>query len=208
MHLLKSTSDSPACNCALEESLLAERPGRDVLLFYINRPSVIMGRNQQIEAEVNIDYCRRRRIEIVKRLSGGGAVYHDYGNINYAFITTQGSVPALDRDFTKPVIAALQTFGIHATAGPRRDLWVEGRKISGTASCMARGRILFHGTLLHRTNLSHLRCALQGDGSLRGKSIASVPSPVVNISDITGTTETTACFLEQFIDFFSAYTFE
>jgi lipoate-protein ligase A len=205
MQILKSASDSPAYNCALEESLLTERPGRDVLLFYINRPSVIVGRNQEIAAEANVAYCRANRIEIVKRISGGGAVYHDYGNINYAFITGRGPAAVLDTDFTAPVIAALQSFGIRTIAGHRRDLWVDGRKISGTASCVSRGRILFHGTLLHRTDLARLSCALQGDRSLRGKGIASVPSPVVNLSDITGTTESTDCFLTQLIAFFSGY---
>lgn len=97
MLLLRSISDSPAFNCALEEYLLTERPAGDVLLFYINRPSVIVGRNQRIEAEVDTGYCCEHGIEVVRRLSGGGTVFHDYGNINYAFIADKGSVPVLDR---------------------------------------------------------------------------------------------------------------
>lgn len=93
MLLLRSISDSPAFNCALEEYLLTERPAGDVLLFYINRPSVIVGRNQRIEAEVDTGYCCEHGIEVVRRLSGGGTVFHDYGNINYAFIADKGSVP-------------------------------------------------------------------------------------------------------------------
>ena len=95
VRLVRSISDSPVLNGLLEEHLLTERPLGDVLLFYINRPSVIVGRNQRIEAEVDTDYCLRHGIEIVRRLSGGGTVYHDYGNINYAFIVDKDERPVL-----------------------------------------------------------------------------------------------------------------
>ena len=108
MRLVRSISDSPVLNGLLEEHLLTERPLGDVLLFYINRPSVIVGRNQRIEAEVDTDYCLRHGIEIVRRLSGGGTVYHDYGNINYAFIVDKDERPVLDRDFATPIIDALR----------------------------------------------------------------------------------------------------
>ncbi|MDR0844173.1 MAG: lipoate--protein ligase family protein [Tannerella sp.] len=206
MQLLKSRSDSPAYNAALENDLLTGLPEpEEVLLFYINRPSVIVGRNQQIAAEVNTAYCQAHGIEVIKRISGGGTVYHDYGNINYAFITRKGSTPALEMDFATPIIAALQSLGVTATAGKRKELLINGKKISGTASHVTRNRILFHGTLLHRSNLEQLSFALQGDPLLRGRRIASVPSPVVNISDITGTTETTEVFLKQLLNFFVEY---
>ncbi|MDR3267536.1 MAG: lipoate--protein ligase family protein [Tannerella sp.] len=206
MLLLKSTSDAPAHNCALEASFLTTEPlAREALLFYINRPAVLVGRNQCIEAEVDTAYCRAHGIEIIRRISGGGAVYHDYGNINYAFICDRGATPLLDMDFATPVMAALQSFGIRATVGARKELLVNGRKISGTASHMTRGRLLFHGTLLHRTHPEHLSCALQGNPALRGRCVASIPSPVANLSDLTGTTETTMEFLARLIRFFSVY---
>jgi lipoate-protein ligase A len=191
----------------MEKYLLTERPadGGDVLFLYINCPSVIVGRNQQIEAEVDIDYCRRENIEIVKRISGGGAVYHDFGNINYAFIARRGATPALDRDFLAPVLAALQSAGVEATVGARRDLWVGDRKISGTASFVTADRILFHGTLLHRTDLARLARALHGDPSKRGKHIASVPAKVMNLSEITGPDERTDAFLDRMIRFLAGY---
>ncbi|MDR3262216.1 MAG: lipoate--protein ligase family protein [Tannerella sp.] len=205
MQLLKSVSDSPAYHCALEACFLAEHPAREVLLFYINRPSVIVGRNQCIEAEVDVAYCRSNGIEIVRRLSGGGTVYHDYGNINYAFITDKGLTPVLDTDFTVPVLAALQSFGIVTTVGIRKELLVNGKKISGTASHVTRDRVLFHGTLLHCTDFKRMSHALQGNQALRGKKVASISSPVINIADLTGTTESTAEFLGRLLNFFSAY---
>jgi lipoate-protein ligase A len=130
-------------------------------------------------------------------------VYHDYGNINYAFICDRGATPALDMDFTTPILAALQSVGVTATVGARKELRVDGKKISGTASHITRDRILFHGTLLHRTDLNQLFCALQGNPSLRSRSVASVPSPVINIADLIGTMETTEAFLVRLMAFFA-----
>ncbi len=201
MQLILSPWNQPQCNCALEEYLLTERPG-DVLLLYINRPSVIVGRNQILEAEVDLDYCHREGIPVLKRLSGGGTVYHDEGNINYAFIVDKGEIPVLDRDFSTPIIRALAHLGVTAQAGPRRELLCEGRKISGTASHITRHRMLFHGTLLHRTDLQRLDRIRQGDPTRRGKGVASVPSPVMNICRYSGATESTAAFLHRLTEVF------
>ena len=205
VRLVRSISDSPVLNGLLEEHLLTERPSGDVLLFYINRPSVIVGRNQRIEAEVDTDYCLRHGIEIVRRLSGGGTVYHDYGNINYAFIVDKDERPVLDRDFATPIIDALRPLGVEAVSGERKELLVGGYKISGTASHVARTRILFHGTLLHRTDLGALDRALRGDVSKRGRKVASVPSPVMNLATLTGEQETTEHFLGILTGFFENY---
>lgn len=201
MQLILSPWNLPQRNCALEEYLLTERPG-DVLLLYINRPSVIVGRHQTIEAEVDVEYCRKAGIPILKRLSGGGTVYHDEGNINYAFIVDKSDIPALDRDFATPVIQALEKLGVPAVAGPRRELLCQGLKISGTAAHITRNRQLFHGTLLHRTDLKRLERILQGNPSRRGKGVASVPSPVGNIASFTGAEEPTTDFLKRLTDTF------
>jgi lipoate-protein ligase A len=184
---------------------LKQTGASDVLLFYINRPSVIVGRNQLIEAEVDTAYCRKQGIEVFRRISGGGTVYQDYGNINYAFICGKTDFPLLDMDFTAPIRDALRVFGIMTTVGKRKELLVDGRKISGTAFLITRNRMLFHGTLLHHTDLCRMSRALQGDLTLRGRHIASVPSPVVNLSDLTGTSEATAEFLEKLLLFFEDY---
>jgi len=203
MLLLRSLSDSPAYHCALEEYLLTERPEKDVLLFYINRPSVIIGRNQTIEAEADVAYCRRQGIEIVRRMSGGGSVYHDRGNINYAFITDKNATPVLDRDFTAPVVEALASLGIRATVGRRKELLCDGYKISGTASHVTRTRQLFHGTLLYDSDLSALSLALRGDRSRRGKGVPSVPSPVINLKGLRPAAETTEDFLDLLVGYFA-----
>jgi lipoate-protein ligase A len=200
MQLLRSLSDEPQTNCALEASLLAGK--QEILLFYINRPSVIIGRNQCMEAEADMDYCRRNDIAVVRRTSGGGAVYHDYGNINYAFICNRSAKFVLDTDFTAPVAAALRSFGVEAVVGARKELLSNGRKISGTASYVTRGRILFHGTLLYRTDLEQLARALNGNPALRGRCLSSRPSPVANIAEITGNRENTEEFLERLMTFF------
>jgi lipoate-protein ligase A len=199
MMIVRSPADSPRYHCELEKQLLTEHPHRNVLLLYINRPSVIVGKNQQIEAEVNIAYCEQHGIEIVRRISGGGAVYHDYGNINYAFIANRQAGYVMDRDFLSPVVAVLQQIGVCATIGARKELLVGGRKISGTASFATSNRVLFHGTLLHNANLLHLVRALQGDASVRGKHVPSVPSSVMNLSEITGRDEKTNDFLDRLI---------
>lgn len=134
----------------------------------------------------------------MRRLSGGGAVYHDLGNINYAFVSNKEASPVLDRDFLRPVVTLLQVLGVEATAGKRKELLAGGRKISGTASHVTRNRQLFHGTLLHRTDLHMLEQALRGDRTARGKGVASVPSPVANIAELLHSDETTEAFLERF----------
>lgn len=197
MELILSPWNSPERNCALEEYMVTERHD-DVLLLYRNMPSVILGRNQTVAAEIDGDFCRAHGIEVVRRLSGGGAVYHDLGNINYAFVSNKEASPVLDRDFLRPVVTVLQALGIEATVGKRKELLAGDRKISGTASHVTRNRQLFHGTLLHRTDLHMLERALRGDRTARGKGVASVPSPVVNIAELLHSDETTEAFLERF----------
>jgi Lipoate-protein ligase A len=205
MLLIKSTSDDPVFNGELEKKYLTERPEKDVLLFYINRPSVIVGRNQCIEAEVNVSYCQNHNIEIYKRISGGGTVYHDYGNINYAFIVAKRNMSVLDMDFTTPVIKALQSLGVDASVGKRKELLVGNKKISGTASHITHDSILFHGTLLYHSDLNQLDNALQGNQSIRGKKVASIPSPVINLIDIIQSNESTEEFLNHLLHFFEKY---
>ena len=142
MELILSPWHSPVRNCALEEYMVTERHD-DVLLLYRNTPSVILGRNQTVAAEIDGDFCRAHGIEVVRRLSGGGAVYHDLGNINYAFVSNKEASPVLDRDFLRPVVTLLQVLGVKATTGKRKELLAGGRKISGTASHVTRNRHLF-----------------------------------------------------------------
>jgi len=201
MRLLRSLSNDAGVNCELEHRLLSEA-GEDVLLFYINSPAVVIGRNQLAEAEADLAFCATHGIAVVRRVSGGGAVYHDLGNINYAFITAKGRLPLLDRDPLAPVIEALASLGVEASAGSRREILVNGLKVSGTAAYAGRGRELFHGTLLHNTDLAMMQKALNGDASQRGRRIASVPGKVMNLADIEGVDNNTQTFLSKLTEFF------
>ncbi|MDL2230505.1 lipoate--protein ligase family protein [Alistipes sp. OttesenSCG-928-L06] len=205
MEVIISPTTCPETNLATEKELLVEYRGEAILFLYINAPSVIVGRNQLPEAEADLAYCESCQIPVIKRLSGGGTVYHDEGNINYSFIADAEKGKALDRDFGQPIVDALRSFGIEATVGARKEILVGGKKISGTASHVSRGRQLFHGTLLFDTDLEKMRRALNGIPSLRGKHVASVPSEVANIAGLLAQKITAPQFMERLAVFFEGY---
>lgn len=183
MNILFSPSHIPAFNLAAEEYLFFQRE-EDVLLLYINDPSVIIGSNQAISNEVNLEFCNENQIAIIRRMSGGGAVYHDRGNLNYCFISNKiDGRSALSDDFLEPVVAVLAKLGLPVTVGHRKDLWLDKTyKISGTASHVGKSRELHHGTLLYDANLERLETALRPksiDTSI--KAIPSVRSTVKNM---------------------------
>lgn len=179
-NIVLSQSTSPSFNLAAEEYLFS-KAGEDFLLLYVNEPSVIIGSNQAVLNEVDQDFCIEHDIRIVRRLSGGGAVYHDRGNLNFSFIHGKTGEP-LSAGFLDPVIEVLRAMNISAEVRKRKDLWLEGHKISGTASHLSKGRELHHGTLLYDTDLERLLKALNPERrDLVKKATASVPSPVKNI---------------------------
>jgi lipoate---protein ligase len=183
MQIIHSTSNSPTFNLAAEEFLFSERTD-DLLFLYVNVPSVIIGCNQAIRNEVDLEFCADNKIRIVRRMSGGGAVFHDLGNLNFCFISnkTEGK-SALNDDFLQPIVQMLTDLGIPVEIGKRNDLWLEGKcKISGTASHVAKNRELHHGTLLYDTNLEMLEKALSSNQKEEQvKAIASVHSTVKNL---------------------------
>lgn len=180
MNIIVSPSTTPAFNLAAEEHLFS-RKGENFLWLYVNEPSVIIGSNQAVMNEVDPDFCIEHDIRIIRRMSGGGAVYHDEGNLNYSFIHDSTGAPLSTR-FLEPVVVVLHKLGIPVVIGKRKDLWLEGRKISGTASHISRGRELHHGTLLYDADLEVLQRALTSEnGHLIKKATASVSSPVRNI---------------------------
>ena len=176
----------PALNLALEEFVLRNaKTDEDLFLFYINAPSIIIGRHQNTLEEINRDYVEQHGIHVVRRLSGGGAVYHDLGNLNFSFIT--GSQPENFRNFKKftdPVIQALVQLGVPAELGGRNDILADGRKVSGNAQYIANKRMVSHGTLLFSSDLSHVSEALHVQaGKITSKGIKSVRSRVANINE-------------------------
>jgi lipoate-protein ligase A len=180
MNIIISPSTIPSFNLSAEEYLFSQK-NEDFLFLYVNDPSVIIGSNQAVINEVDIDFCIEYDISVIRRLSGGGAVYHDKGNLNYSFIHNKTGEP-LSANFLNPIVETLHSLGIPAVIGKRKDIWLDGYKISGTASHISRGRELHHGTLLYDTDLDVLQKALSSkQKNTIKRATASVPSPVINI---------------------------
>lgn len=177
----------PRINLAIEEYLLKtmDVEKEPVLLFYINQPSIIIGKNQNTIEEINTDYVEDQGIIVVRRLSGGGAVYHDLGNLNFSFITKDDGDSFMNyKKFTQPVVDALVKLGVQAELSGRNDILVEGRKVSGNAQFATRGRMYTHGTLLFNTEIDEVVAALKvKKDKIESKGIKSVRSRVANISE-------------------------
>jgi len=176
----------PRINLAIEEYALKNLDINETyLLFYINEPSIIIGKNQNTIEEINTEYVESKGIHVVRRLSGGGAVYHDLGNLNYSFITKDdGDSFHNFRKFTEPVVQALKSMGVNAELSGRNDLLAEGRKISGNAQFATRGRMFTHGTLLFDSEMDHIVSALKvKKDKIESKGIKSVRSRVANITE-------------------------
>ncbi|OAB39226.1 lipoate--protein ligase [Paenibacillus macquariensis subsp. defensor] len=177
----------PAINLAIEEFALKHLPMDDsYLLFYINHPSIIIGKHQNTIEEINQEYCKENNVQIVRRLSGGGAVYHDLGNLNFSFITKDDGQSFHNfLKFTQPVIDALQKMGVNAELSGRNDLQVGEKKISGNAQFSTRGRMFSHGTLMFNLNLDNVQSSLNvNPEKFKSKSTKSVRSRVANISEL------------------------
>ncbi|MFS0762698.1 MULTISPECIES: lipoate--protein ligase [Peribacillus] len=176
----------PRINLAIEEYALKHlNIDETYLLFYINRPSIIIGRNQNTIEEINSDYVDGNGITVVRRLSGGGAVYHDLGNLNFSFITRDdGDSFHNFKKFTQPVVETLEKLGIHAELSGRNDILAEGKKISGNAMFSTKGRMFSHGTLLFKSEMDHIVSALKvKKDKIESKGIKSIRSRVGNIAD-------------------------
>lgn len=176
----------PRINLAIEEYALKSLDINETyLLFYINEPSIIIGKNQNTIEEINTEYVEKNGIHVVRRLSGGGAVYHDLGNLNFSFITKDDGESFHNfRKFTEPVVNALRKLGVNAELSGRNDLLAEGRKISGNAQFSTRGRMFSHGTLLFDSEIESVVSALNvKKDKIESKGIKSIRSRVANISE-------------------------
>lgn len=175
----------PRLNLALEEYLLRHAQSDEpLLLFYINEPSVIIGRHQNTIEEIDPDYVKARNVHVVRRVSGGGAVYHDLGNLNFSFITNNQANLHNFSKFTEPVITVLQQLGVPAQLQGKSDIVVEGKKISGNAQYASSKRMFSHGTILFDTNIEHMLMVLNPrQGKIESKAVQSVRSFVANVRD-------------------------
>ena len=184
MKTILNESFDPRFNLALEEYVLKYlTTNEDFIFLWQNANSVIIGRNQNTIEEVNAQYVDEHHVNVVRRITGGGAVYHDLGNLNFSFITntTKDNVNNY-RKFTDPVITALQSYGIPAEFGGRNDILVDGMKISGNAQAFHGHRFLHHGTILFDADLTMLGKILNPKpDKIESKGIKSVRSRVTNI---------------------------
>lgn len=186
MYCITDTGTDPYWNLAAEEYLL-DKFSEPVLRLWRNSDSVIIGRNQNASAEINFDFVKEHEVAVVRRLSGGGAVFHDLGNVNFTFIDTaekSEDSAAMFKRFTAPIIEALRGLGVDAGLEGRNDLVIDGLKFSGNAMCIHKGRVLQHGTLLFSASMGKLSGALQTrPEKFIGKAVKSNRSRVTNISE-------------------------
>ena len=176
----------PAINLSLEEYCLKNLdPNNDYMLFYINEPSVIFGKHQNPFQEANVAYVMDKGIGLIRRISGGGAVYHDYGNLNFSFITAFGTKGLhVFRNLLQPILLALEALGVHPELKENNTIFIEGKKISGNAQYTNLNRILSHGTLLFSTDLAVLHQALDSKSDiLSSRGVDSIRSSVTNVSE-------------------------
>ena len=155
-------------------------------MLWQNDNTIVVGKNQNTLAEIDLDYVKTNGIRVVRRNTGGGAVYHDMGNLNFTYITScEGEWESDFSRFATPVISALAKLGIKAEVSGRNDIVVDGRKFSGNAQTVIGGRLLHHGTILFNTDVSVLSKALTPDPEkIQSKGVKSVSSRVVNLSEL------------------------
>ena len=185
MLCLNVQSVDPFFNLAVDEYLL-KNSADDFLVLCINSPSVIIGKHQVAHREADIKYITGNNIPVIRRISGGGAVYHDLGNLNFSFILQSTGGRQVDfRKYTMPVLEFLTSQGINADFEGKSDLKVNGLKISGNAEHVYRERVLHHGTLLYDTNLDTLNSLLRKDTSRYStRAVESKSSKVMNLKKL------------------------
>ena len=196
MKLYVLTTTNPHYNLAVEEYLFRHERD-DVCMLWQNAHTVVIGKNQNAFAEVDIDALHRDGVYLARRITGGGAVYHDLGNVNFSFISANSTETGLDfARFTAPIVRALASLGVQAELSGRNDLLLDGQKFSGNAQYSADGRTLHHGTLLFDADLAALSRYLRPDEEkLASKGIKSVRSRVTNLKPHLQISATTGEFI-------------
>ena len=186
-------------NLAMEEYIFEKFKEDEVFILWINEPSVVIGKHQNLIEELNMKYCFEKNIKIARRISGGGTVVHDFGNLNYTYITNTTGDTALDfKEFLKPMYKALLNLKINANISPRNDFRVLEKKICGHSQFMRKKRVLHHGCILFDSNLDNLRNALNvKNKKIISKSAKSVKSSVANLKEISKLDYEISDFLEK-----------
>jgi lipoate---protein ligase len=184
MYCISLESYDPHLNLAIEEFLL-KNSKEEFLILGVNDLSVIIGKHQSGPREINIKFTHENKIPVIRRISGGGTVFHDRGNLNFTFIRQSESGKQVDfLKYTQPVIDFLRAFGVEARFEGKNDLKVDGYKISGNAEHIHGTRVLHHGTLLFSASLGKLRNSLRKDSSCyTSRAVASNPSAIINLNE-------------------------
>lgn len=208
MKYIVNDSNDPRYNLAFEEycfKFLSR--DEDYVILWINGPAIIVGKNQNTIEEVNRDYVEENKIRVVRRITGGGAVYHDLGNLNFSIIKNASDKDKIDfKKYNIPIVNALEKLGLECELSGRNDITLDGKKFSGIAQSVWKSRVLNHGTLLFDTELDVLSKALNvKPDKIQSKGIKSVKSRVTNIKDYLRDTNID---IYQFRDLLLKYIFE
>lgn len=201
LYLDTHTTD-PYINLATEEYLL-KNSSHNIIMLYQNSESIIIGKHQNAVSEGNIAFSIKNNIPIIRRLSGGGTVYHDTGNLNFSFITTVTTGKQIDfKQYTQPIIDFLTTLGLEAKHSGSNNLTINNYKVSGNAEHIYKNRVLHHGTLLFSSNIARLEQSLRPiNSSYNDKSIKSRPWQVTNIQDLLAEKTDITTFKQRLLQF-------
>lgn len=203
MKYIVNNSHNPAYNVALEAYAFRELLAEDELfILWINEPTIVIGKHQNAIEEINKTYTDEHGIHVVRRLSGGGAVYHDLNNLNYTIISNKSQEGAFDfKTFSQPVIETLADLGVPATFTGRNDLEIDGKKFCGNAQAYYKGRMMHHGCLLFDVDMTVLGNALQvSKDKIESKGVKSVRARVTNILDELPEKMTVEAFSNQLLN--------
>ncbi|TLX77101.1 lipoate--protein ligase [Labilibacter sediminis] len=205
MRIILSKKNNPFENLATEEYLLKNFT-EDIFFLYINSKSIVVGKHQNTLSEINHSFISENNIPVIRRLSGGGTVFHDLGNINFCFITSGAKGELVNfKKYTSPMVSFLNAIDVAAHFGGRNDILIDGCKISGNASHVFKSRVMHHGTLLFNSELSSLTNALKNDPTkFKDKAVKSVRSKVTNIHSHLKTPLTINEFIEKLYEYIHA----
>jgi lipoate---protein ligase len=202
LRFIKRPETDPYYNLAAEEYFL-KKTTDDTFMIWRNEPSVIIGKHQNAFREINHSFLEKNNLPVIRRITGGGTVYHDPGNINFSFIFTNRKENLIDfREFTRPVIQFLQNLGLNASFEGKNNITIDGLKVSGNSAHLYKNKVLYHGTLLFNSDLEMLEQAIEGREELyKDKAVRSIRSRVANIHDLLKEKISVDEFIKIFRDF-------